>query len=67
MSDALAKLRYFFLSSSKLEPKHIRKTHPRLILAFSKADLDKVSPIAREKRGAGMARKKVAYVHQDLV
>ena len=29
--------RYFFLGSSMLDPEVIWKTHPRLILAFSKA------------------------------
>ena len=33
---ALATLRYFFLSSGKLEAENIRKTHPRTILAFVK-------------------------------
>ena len=36
-SDASATLRYFFLGSGKLDPKDIRRTHPRSILASSNA------------------------------
>jgi hypothetical protein len=35
--DALATLRHCLLGSGKLDPETIRKTHPRLILAFSMA------------------------------
>jgi hypothetical protein len=35
--DALVTLGYFFLGSGKPDPEVIRKTHPRSILAFSKA------------------------------
>jgi len=36
-SDVSATLRYFFLGSGKLDPKDIRRTHTRSILAFSNA------------------------------
>ena len=35
--DALSTLGYFCLGSDKLDTEFIRKTHPRLILAFTKA------------------------------
>jgi hypothetical protein len=35
--NAVATFGYFFLGSGKLHPEIIRKTHPRLTLAFSKA------------------------------
>jgi hypothetical protein len=35
--DALATLGHFCLGSDKLDPEFVRKTHPRSIVAFSKA------------------------------
>jgi hypothetical protein len=36
-SDVSATLKYFFLGSGKLDPKDIRRTHTRSVLAFSNA------------------------------
>jgi hypothetical protein len=51
--DTLATLGYVSLGSGKLKPDDIRKTHSRLILAFSKAVGLGQSFAAREGRHSG--------------